>query len=181
MLLFWRQGYAATSVAELTAAMGINPPSLYAAFGDKERLFLEAVESYQHKASQAAARLLAEAPTAKLAIERLLEAMAQHLTCPDHPSGCMVVTAAMNCSSDCSHLQHALAERRAAGTRRLRERIEQGIRDGELPAEVDAAGLASFYDTVMQGMTIQAKDGANREQLLATTRTAMRAWPSVDR
>ena len=180
MNLFWRQGFAATSVAELTAAMGINPPSLYAAFGDKEHLFLEAVDHYQRKLSAEMATILAGAPTAEEAVGRLLLAKAEKLACPEHPSGCMVVTAAMNCSSDCGHLERVMAERRAEMARRLQERIQLGIEAGELPAHADAAQLAAFYDTVMQGMALQARDGVDHAGLAAIARAAMRAWPSTD-
>lgn len=179
MLLFWRHGFTATSIADLTEAMGISAPSLYAAFGDKERLFLEAVERYQQKAGGAAERILAAAPTARAAVERLLGSAARQLSSADHPPGCMVVTAAMNCSDACQHLQEALGRQRAASTRLLQDRIAQGIAAGELPASTDAAALAAFYQTVLQGMTIQARDGADSASLLATAAAAMRAWPAA--
>jgi hypothetical protein len=89
----------------------------------------------------------------------------------------MVVMAATNCSVASAHIQAALAKRRAAADEGTRERIEQGIRDGELPSDTDAAALASFYTTVLQGMSLQARDGASHASLLATANTAMRAWP----
>jgi AcrR family transcriptional regulator len=177
MHVFWERGYEAASISELTAAMGITPPSLYTAFGDKERLFLEAIERYAGGAGSGAPRALAEEATARRAIERLLEEAAEELTRPCHPAGCMVVMAATNCSIASAHIQAALAKRRAASEAGIRDRIEQGIRDGELPAGTDAAALANFYTTVFQGMSIQARDGASRASLLATARTAMQAWP----
>jgi hypothetical protein len=90
----------------------------------------------------------------------------------------MVVMAATNCSVASAHIEAALAKRRAAAENGIRQRIEQGIRDGELPAVTDAAVLANFYATVFQGMSVQSKDGATRESLLATTTAAMRAWPT---
>jgi AcrR family transcriptional regulator len=179
MLLFWRHGFTATSIADLTEAMGISAPSLYAAFGDKERLFLEAVERYQQKAGVAAERILATAPTARAAVERLLGSAARQLASTDHPPGCMVVTAAMNCSDACQHLLEALGRQRAASSRLLQDRIARGITAGELPASTDAAALAAFYQTVLQGMTIQARDGADSASLLATAAAAMRAWPAA--
>lgn len=177
MRLFWRQGYAATSIAELTAAMGINPPSLYGAFGDKERLFLEAVERYQRSADAAAERILAEAPTARAAIENLLRSVAEQFTCPDQPSGCMVVTAVMNCPDAEGHLKEVMARIRAASAGRILNRIRDAIATGELPADTDADALGAFFDTVLQGMTIQARDGASRASLCAIAACAMRAWP----
>ena len=177
MHVFWERGYEAASIADLTAAMGITPPSLYTAFGDKEHLFLEAVELYASGPGSGGSRALAEEPSARQAIERWLREAAAELTCSSHPSGCMVVIATMNCSAASAHVQAALAQRRATADAALRTRIKQGIRDGELPADTDAAALARFFSTVFQGMSMQARDGASRAGLLATVTAAMRAWP----
>lgn len=179
MHVFWQRGYEAASISELTAAMGITAPSLYTAFGDKERLFLEAIERYALGPGGGYPRALEEEATAYLAIKRCLEEAAEELTRPCHPRGCMVVMAATNCSEASAHIQAALAKRRAAGGTGIRCRIEQGIRDGELPPATDAAALATFYSTVYQGMSMQATDGASRESLLATATAAMRAWPTA--
>lgn len=179
MLVFWRYGYEAASLQELTSAMGITPPSLYAAFGDKEKLFLEAVERYSSKNCDALQCLFAAAPTARDAIERLLQSNAIELTCPSHPPGCLVVTAATNCSASSAHVQSAMIERRDNVESMIRTRIEEGIRDGELAQDTDAGALANFYNTVIQGMSTQARDtGGNRDKLLAIAYTAMRAWPA---
>ena len=177
MHVFWERGYEAASIAELTAAMGITPPSLYTAFGDKEHLFLEAIERYASGPGGGAPRALAEEPTARAAIERLLDEAAEELTRSCHPAGCMVVSAATNCSMSSAHIQAALAKRREAAEAGIRARIRQGIHDGELPPDTDAAALANFYTTVFQGMAMQARDGASRANLLAIAKTAMRAWP----
>ena len=177
MELFWRQGYESTSIADLTQAMGINPPSLYAAFGDKERLFLEAVERYGGHSGQTPESILSTAPSAREAVERLLEAAAREFTDPSHPPGCMVVSAATNCSAGAVHVQAALAARRRAAEAKMKSRIERGMKQGELPPRTDCGALAKFYCTVMEGMSIQARDGATRKSLLATAAAAMRAWP----
>jgi len=177
MHVFWERGYEAASISDLTAAMGITPPSLYTAFGDKEKLFLEAIERYALGPGSAGPRALAEEPTAHGAIERWLLEAADELTRPCHPRGCMVVMAATNCSVAAEHVQTALAKRRAAAIANLKTRIQHGIEQGELPADTDAKSLANFYSTVYQGMSMQAKDGATRASLLATVETAMRAWP----
>jgi TetR/AcrR family transcriptional regulator, copper-responsive repressor len=179
MELFWRQGYETTSISDLTAAMGITPPSLYAAFGDKERLFLEAVERYRCR--RGGAGVFDDEATARGAVARLLEAVATEATSPDTPPGCMLITAAVNCSAESAHLQGALAEHRAATLTKLRERIGRGVEEGELPADTDADALARFYATVIQGMTIQARDGVSREDLLAVGAAAMAAWPAARR
>lgn len=180
MHIFWERGYEAASVSELTAAMGITPPSLYAAFGDKERLFLEAIERYASGPGSAAPRALAEEPTARQAIARLLNEAADELTRTCHPAGCMVVSAATNCSEASTHIRKALAKRRAALQAGVRDRIAQGIVDGDLPADTDATSLANFYCTVFQGMSMQARDGASRKSLMAIAATAMQAWPVGD-
>jgi len=177
MRVFWQRGYEAASIAELTAAMGITAPSLYTAFGDKERLFLEAVDRYAAGPGGGYTRALAEAPTAYLAIRRCLEEAAEELTRPCHPKGCMVAMAATNCTAASAHIKEALAKRRAAADDGVRCRIQQGIRDGELPADTDAEALTNFYATVFRGMSMQATDGASREALLAIAAAAMRAWP----
>ena len=179
MYVFWQRGYEAASVTELTAAMGITAPSLYAAFGDKERLFLEAVERYATGPGSGYPKALEEEPTAYLAINRLLSEAANELTRSDHPKGCMVVMAATNCSQASAHVQETLAKRRAVADDGVRYRIESGIRNGELPTDTNAATLANFYVTVFRGMSMQAADGASRENLLATAEAAMRAWPTT--
>jgi AcrR family transcriptional regulator len=179
MHVFWQRGYEAASIAELTTAMGITAPSLYTAFGDKEHLFLEAIERYATGPGGGYPRALEEEPTAYLAIKRCLEEAAEELTRPCHPRGCMVTMAATNCSVASAHIQAGLAKRRAASDAGVRCRIEHGIRDGELPADTDAEALTNFYATVFRGMSMQATDGASRENLMATAAAAMRAWPKA--
>lgn len=179
MHVFWERGYEAASIADLTSAMGITPPSLYTAFGDKERLFLEAIERYAVGPGSAGPRALKEEPTARGAIERWLLEAAEELTRPCHPKGCMVVMATTNCSVAAEHVQTALAKRRAAAIVAIRERIQEGIDRGELSPETDAKALSNFYSTIYQGMSMQAKDGATRASLMATVDAAMRAWPAA--
>ncbi len=180
MELFWRQGYESTSIADLTKAMGINPPSLYAAFGDKEQLFLQAVERYGGHARQPPESIMSAAPSAREAVQRLLESAAREFTDPCHPPGCMVVSAATNCSAAAAHVQAALAARRRSAEANLKARIERGRKEGELAPGTDCGALAKFYCTVIEGMSIQARDGASRRSLLATAAAAMRAWPEPE-
>ena len=177
MHVFWERGYEAASIADLTSAMGITPPSLYTAFGDKEQLFLEAIERYALGYGSAGVRALTEEPTARGAIERWLLEAANELTQPCHPKGCMVVMAATNCSAAAERVQDALLLRRTEAIASVGRRIQGGIDNGELPPDTDAQDLANFYATIYQGMSMQAKDGATHESLLATVRTAMRSWP----
>jgi AcrR family transcriptional regulator len=177
MELFWRQGYESTSISDLTSVMGITAPSLYAAYGGKERLYLETVERYKSGLGNSG-RILAGEATARAAIERLLEASAIELTnTEDHPPGCMVVASAINGSPESSHLQATLKGCRVEAEARICARIKRGVRNRELPAGTSATSLGKFYMTVMQGMTVQARDGATREELLSVARTAMLQWP----
>lgn len=175
MHVFWRQGYEATSVSDLTRAMGINPPSLYAAFGDKEQLYLEALGRYQQRRIESMAKWFDEEPTAKAAVRRLLTEAATELARAGAPRGSMLVLSAMQCSSDA--LQAKLAERRASVRAILKARIDRGLHEGELARGIDTDALVDFYSAVFQGMSLQARAGASRKRLLATAALAMRAWP----
>jgi len=177
MEVFWRSGFEGTSLHDLTEAMGINPPSLYAAFGDKERLFLECVERYQTKHGGACP--YEEEPTARGAVAKLLLYMATELTKPCNPRGCMMVMAAATCSGSSEEMQSALQERRKSSRAHVKARIERGIREGDVARDIDAAALADFYATVISGMSMQARDGASKKSLIATVEAAMRAWPEA--
>jgi AcrR family transcriptional regulator len=177
MEVFWKKGFESTSITDLTEAMGSNPPSLYAAFGDKERLFLEAVERYQARRGETCP--YCEEPTARGALETLLTYMANELSSADHPRGCMMVMAAATSSGTSPQLQAALAERRAAARTNLKARIERGIKEGDVPPGTDAGALADFFGTIMTGMSLQARDGATRKSLLATVERAMSVFPPV--
>jgi AcrR family transcriptional regulator len=179
MHVFWRQGYEAASLADLTSAMGINPPSLYSAFGDKERLFLEAVARYTDDWGRWLPDSLALAPTAREGVSRLLAEAATQLTSKTHPPGCLVVVAALSASPASSRVQAQLTRRRVAAERKIKSRIDRGIREGDVPESVDSAPLAKLYMTVIQGMTIQARDGRSRARLLEMAEVAMRAWPEA--
>ncbi len=179
MEVFWKHGFEGASLHDLTEAMDINPPSLYAAFGDKERLFLEAVERYEAK--HGAACPYADATTAREAVERLLTYTANEFCKPCNPRGCLMVMAATTSSTSSAQLQAALAENRAASRARLKARIDRGLSEGELPRETDTGALADFYSTVLSGMSLQARDGASRKRLMATVDAAMRSWPEAPR
>jgi AcrR family transcriptional regulator len=177
MHVFWEHGYEATSISQLTAAMGINPPSLYAAFGDKEKLFLAVVDRYQAGPADEFERALADEPTARGAVEMLLKVAAAELTCETHPPGCLVVLAAATCSQESAGVQASLVKLRAYMQGKLKARFEKAIRNGELPKSVNADVLAQLYATILQGMSIQAKDGATCDQLMSVAKAAMQAWP----
>ncbi|MFG1948853.1 TetR/AcrR family transcriptional regulator [Nonomuraea sp. NPDC048826] len=174
---FWRHGYEVTSVAELTAVMGIRPPSLYAAFGDKQRLFEETLRRYQETYGAFTTRALAEEPTARQAVERILYEAAAEYTDPGHPHGCMVISAAVNCGPESSEVEERLRLARESAKAALRERVERDVTAGLLPPSTDAAALATYYAATIQGMSTQARDGAGRDELEQVAALAMRAWP----
>jgi AcrR family transcriptional regulator len=176
MRLFWRHGYDATPISALTEAMGITPPQLYAAFGDKRRLFDEAVGKYVAEDGAFGAAAL-EQPTAREAVEALLRTAARELTAPGRPAGCFCVLGALNCAPGSAEVEADLRRHRAAGEAGIRRRIEAGRSAGELPAGTDAEALAKFYALVFQGMSLQARDGASRLDLERVAQLAMAAWP----
>jgi len=177
MEVFWNKGFEAATLHDLTAAMGINPPSLYAAFGDKERLYMEALRRYQDERREAILRMLREAPTAREAIEGILRESAAEICRSGHPRGCMVAMSAATCSGASAGMQAEIAECRASARRHVKERIDRGIREGDVPPGTDSGALADFYNAVFTGMAMQAREGASRRSLLATVDAAMRAWP----
>jgi AcrR family transcriptional regulator len=178
MRRFWAHGYETTSMSDLSEAMGINPPSLYAAFGDKRRLFEEAVDAYQAgPGCFAAAALDADIP-ARDALERLLMEAAKNFTDPKRPPGCMVVLSANNCSDQSADVRHALIARRNASAAAIRKRIRAAAKGGELPDSVDPDAFATLVTSVFQGMSIRALDGASRKELEAAARQVMALWPA---
>ncbi|MFI1827671.1 TetR/AcrR family transcriptional regulator [Streptomyces sp. NPDC020412] len=177
METFWRRGYEATSMSDLTAAMGINSPSLYAAFGSKGKLFREAVELYAATEGAPIARALADEPTAYDAVAAVLYVNARAYTDRERPTGCMIVLAATNTGDDVA--RDYLAGWRRSGVEQMRERLDRGVRDGELPPGADTAGIAEFYTAVLQGMSVQARDGARREDVERIAQRALAAWEAV--
>ncbi|MFJ4950715.1 TetR/AcrR family transcriptional regulator [Streptomyces sp. NPDC088760] len=171
---FWTHGYETTSVASLTEAMGINPPSLYAAFGDKRQLFDEAVQLYRRTYG---ARL-PQGPDARSAISTLLRHIAADYTDPSHPPGCIIITGATNCAPGSQDVKDKLRAMREETKASIAACIRTDVAAGRLPADTDADGLAAFYAAVVQGMNQQAVDGASRETLERVVDAAMAAWPA---
>jgi len=177
MRLFWARGYESTSVSDLTQTMGITAPSLYGAFGDKKRLFLEAVERYLAGPGNYAQQALAQEPTAERCIRRLLMETVDSFFAPHGIRGCMVILAATNCSIQSSDVVAELTKRRRMAERMLRERIVAGQSAGELPDDADIDSLAGLVVTTLYGLSIKARDGASRASLRKIVEQALRAWP----
>lgn len=179
MEVFWSKGYEAASLAELTEAMGINSPSLYGAFGSKEELFKEAVELYRDTAGGASRRALQDAATAREGIQAMLMAAADRFTSPGTPPGCMIVLGAPSGSVNHASVGGFLCDSRREMQARIQARLSAGVASGELPGTTDTKSLAAFYTTVLHGMSIQARDGANRKTLQSVARQAMCAWDAL--
>ncbi|MFE9682865.1 TetR/AcrR family transcriptional regulator [Streptomyces sp. NPDC006285] len=175
ILAFWEHGYEGTSVSDLTEVMGIGAPSLYAAFGDKRSLFEEVVTAYGARYGSFGERALAEEPTVRAAVERMLREAAAEYTEPGRPPGCLVVHAATNCTTP--EVEESLRARRNANIAAIESRIRAGVAAGELPADTDAAALARHTGAMIQGMSQQARDGATKEELEAVAELAARIWP----
>lgn len=175
--VFWRQGYEGTSLPDLTKAMGINRPSLYAAFGNKENLFRKVLDRYDEGPAAYVREALHE-PTARAVVERLLRGAVDLLTDPRHPPGCLMVQGALSCGEAADAIRQELASRRAAGVTALRQRLERARADGDLPTHTDPADLASYVATIIHGMAVQAAGGASRSELDRVMDTALRAWPA---
>ena len=177
MRLFWAHGYEATSIAELTNKMKVTPPSLYAAFGDKRRLFREAVQRYLG-GSEAVARTIETAPSARDAARDLLTAAAVGDTGEDTPPGCLLASSIVTSSAAAADVREELATIRRGIEATLRSRIQRDVVEGRLPATTDAEVLAGHVFAVVQGMSTLAKDGAPRAKLLGIVEAAMACWPS---
>jgi TetR/AcrR family transcriptional regulator, copper-responsive repressor len=178
MRLFWTRGYETTSMSDLSHAMGINPPSLYAAFGDKKNLFKLAVEAYQHGPGNFTAQALASEGSNRAAIEHMLLEAAANFTDPTMPRGCMVVLSANNCSAASEDVRQALIGLRTQSAAAICQRINRAAEEGEFPKHLDPIVFGNLITSVFQGMSIRALDGTTREELEAVARQVMALWPA---
>ncbi|MFD3460607.1 TetR/AcrR family transcriptional regulator [Nocardia fluminea] len=181
MEVFWELGYDGASMSDLTAAMGINSPSLYAAFGDKEALFRAAVELYGRTEGSHTARALREQPTAYAAIEAMLRDNIATYTDPSLPNGCMVVLAGATYATRTASVREFLAEARSRTTADIRARLDRGVIDGDLAPETETASLAMLYSTVLYGLSIQARDGVSPDELSAAVDSALHTLAAATR
>lgn len=179
MELFWAQGYEGTSIGDLTRTLGIGSPSLYAAFGSKEQLFREAIALYGDHEGGATHRALREQPTARAAVEAMLRDNAREYADPRTPSGCMVILAAPVGSPSNAAVSGDLADDRRSTCNDLCGRLARGVADGELPPGTDVGRVAGFYNAVLGGLSLQARDGTSAEALQEVVDAAMAAWDAV--
>jgi AcrR family transcriptional regulator len=173
--VFWRKGYEGATLPELTAAMGINRPSLYAAFGSKEGLFRRALDRYV-QGPAAYVRAALGAPTARAVVRRLLEGTIDLVTDRRNPRGCLIVQAALASGEAAESVRRELVARRLAGEAALRERFERARTEGDLPAGADPADLARYVTAVVHGIAVQAAGGARRPELRRVAALTLRLW-----
>lgn len=174
--VFWEKGYEGTSLQDLTEAMGINKPSLYAAFGNKETLFVKAMDRYTN-INSCVAELL-DKPTARKSIENFLYNTADMLSDPNTPHTCLAVSGALSCSDDSIYIKQLLASKRESTQKEIERRLEKAQADGDLSSSADTAALARFVSTISYGLSVQASSGATFEQMKDIIDTALSSWPT---
>lgn len=177
--LFWQHGYEGTSIADLTEAMGITPPSLYATFGPKEELYQQALQYSIERESKRRSEALEGGMSAYDAIAFYLYDVAQGVTDPAKPRGCIVSTAVLQRSEENERVAQAVAALREASMKAIRARFDRAVTEGELPAGTDTDALARFYAAIVQGMSAQACDGACTATLKRLADFALSAWPGI--
>lgn len=172
--MFWEKGYDGASLTDLTEAMGITRPSLYAAFGNKEALFKQALDLYESEKLAYVGTALSE-PTARGVAQRLLEGTIDNVTseCP----GCLGVMASVGCNSPSSPIQQDVRSRAQSSYTAMVARLQKAIDDGDFTGPVSAEGMTNYITAVLQGLAVQAGAGANREQLQQIADTTLANWP----
>jgi AcrR family transcriptional regulator len=174
--VFWTKGYEGASLSDLTEAMGITRPSLYAAFGNKESLFRKALDLYEHdKLAYMGAAL--EAPTARGVAERLLRGALEMQTTGSDPKGCLGVISSVACGAEAESIKAEVLKRRASSDEALLRRFEQAKADGDLPEHIEPAALKTYLSAVIQGLCLQAGAGASPADLERLVATTLELWP----
>lgn len=175
--VFWSKGYEGASLTDLTEAMGITRPSLYAAFGNKEALFCKALDMYEREKLDYV-RAAMDAPTAREVAERLLRGGLENQTNSCGPRGCLGVISSVACGAEAESIRQEVLARGAFAKRALIERMERAKAEGDLPTAIDVEGLTGFLMAILQGMAVQAGAGASRTDLERVIDTSLMAWPS---
>jgi AcrR family transcriptional regulator len=174
MHVFWAKGYEGASLSDLTRAMRINRPSLYAAFGNKEQLFRKVLDRYMNGPVAWFGKALA-APKARDVVEQIFISTARMAENPGVPPGCLLVQGALACGT--ASARKEVAARRATAEIALRRRFQRAKREGDLPKNTNPADLAHYVVTVVRGMAVQSAGGASRDELRRVAQIALRAWP----
>jgi len=175
--VFWDKGYEGASLEELQSAMGgISPPSFYAAFGSKERLYFEVVDLYVEAVSGRPGRAMESAMTARTGIEAMLREAVDIYCDPDTPRGCLLFLSAVNCTPANKSVQDRMRGYRAQVPDLIRKRLERGVAEGDVPQHLDLEPLVSLYADLAYALPSRASDGASQQDLLAGITGAMAAW-----
>ena len=174
--VFWTKGYEGSSLTDLTGAMGITRPSLYAAFGNKESLFRKALDLYEREKLAYVGEAL-KAPTSREVAERLLRGALEMQTNDREPRGCMSVISSVSCNIEAESIRDELMARRRSSQQALCDRMQRARDEGDLGPEVDVQGLCNYLAAILQGMSLQAGSGATREQLQSLVETSLAMWP----
>ena len=174
--VFWAHGYEGASMAELTEAMGMNKPSIYAAFGNKEELFRQALNKYMAGPVSYIQEALQQ-PTARQAVEMLLTKSAELLCGCDSPRGCMIVQGALTVGQTGELIKQELVSYRQGFESMLKKRCDQAKKESDLAKNVDTAKLAKYIATLHQGISVQASSGASKKELLGVVQMVMENWP----
>jgi len=175
--IFWRRGYEGASITELTEAMGITRPSMYACFGNKEALFRKALDLYEREKLCYVSSAL-DAPTARGVAEKLLRGALAIQSSTGEPKGCLGVISSVACGGEADSIRSEVIARRASSDAALVKRFEQARDEGDLPDTIEPCALACYLSTVIQGMAVQAGAGAPRETLERLIDTTLAVWPS---
>jgi AcrR family transcriptional regulator len=176
--VFWEKGYEGTSLNDLTDAIGITRPSLYAAFGNKESLFRKALDLYETEKLAYIRQALAK-PTARGVAETMLRGTIDNVTSDEQPLGCMGVITSVACGPESQSVREEVVKRGELGKRALIERFERAKDEGDLPPHVDAEGLMRVLIAMLQGISVQASQGATREELDRLVESGLALWPSA--
>lgn len=176
--VFWSKGYEGTSLTDLTEAMGINRPSMYAAFGNKEELFKKALDLYEREKMAYIGRAL-EQPTARLVAETMLRGAVENATGGEQPHGCLRVINSVACGAEAESIRSEINARGKLAKAALSERFERAKEEGDLPSHVDPQGMTAVLVAMLQGISIQASQGASRDELDRLAQTGLAMWPSA--
>ena len=174
--VFWTKGYEGASLTDLTEAMGITRPSLYAAFGNKEALFRKALDLYEREKLAYVGEALNQ-PTSRAVAEHLLRGALEMQTNDREPRGCMRVIGSVTCGPEAESIRADLMARRQSSQRAICERLERAKAEGDLPDDTNVEGLCAYMGAILQGLAIQSASGASKAQLEALVETSLAMWP----
>jgi len=176
--VFWSKGYEGASLSDLTDAMGITRPSLYAAFGNKESLFRKTLDLYEREKLDYVGKALAQ-PTARAVAEAMLSSAVEAMTSDCDPHGCMRVIASATCGDEAQSVRAELEARGNVIRQTIVDRFERAKAEGDLPANIDVEGITDLLKALLQGISLQAANGASREELERLVKTGLQLWPSA--